>query len=93
MVRWITHQLERHHLPGHRHPAWHTAPGAVPRPAEAVDEDFAGALRGEVRRLEWHAPDSGSEPVRWRWPWEAVQATRQGIEVVERSGTAAALPN
>jgi 2,6-dihydroxypseudooxynicotine hydrolase len=91
MVRWLAHQLERHHAVGHAHAAWRFVPGAVPQPAEAVDEDFAGALRGEVRRLEWHARESGGEPVRWRWPWETVAASAN-IEVVQRSG-AAALPN
>jgi len=91
MVRWLVHQLERHHVAGRVHPAWHTAPGAMPQPAEAVDEDFAGALRGEVRRLEWHAAESGGEPVRWRWPWETVAAS-ESIEVVHRSG-AAAMPS
>lgn len=92
MVRWLAHQLERHHAAGHAHAAWHLVPGAVPQPAEAVDEDFAGALRGEVRHLEWHAPKSGGEPVRWRWPWETV-AVSSSIEVVHRSGVAAVLPS
>jgi 2,6-dihydroxypseudooxynicotine hydrolase len=92
MVRWLAHQLERHHVPGRLHPAWRLIPGGIPQPAEAVDEDFAGALRGEVRRLEWHAPQSGGEPVRWRWPWETLGPS-QNIEVVHRSGAAAALPS
>ena len=47
--------------------------------AEAVDPDFADALRGDPRHLVWnrvagsdgtlsHTPAS-ARPQRWHWPW------------------------
>jgi 2,6-dihydroxypseudooxynicotine hydrolase len=79
MVGWLAHQLERHRArraavadqSAAREGAWVAA--------EAVDPDFADALRGDARRLVWnrvagsdgtlhHAPHSGRAQ-RWRWPW------------------------
>jgi dienelactone hydrolase len=83
MVRWVVRQLEAHHAPA---AAAATAASAeeLPIAAEAVDAEFAEALRGDVQRIEWHRADVGSEPVRWRWPWESATLTGP-IEVVHRS--------
>jgi dienelactone hydrolase len=79
MVAWMTHQLARHHPDAHGTPREEGGPrdGAWVA-AEAVDPDFADALRGDVHGRVWnpaagvngngHAPDP--RPNAWRWPWE-----------------------
>jgi hypothetical protein len=85
MVSWLVHQLERHHLqPLMRHADESVAGDAIPTAADAVDLDFAEALRGEATRVEWRQSASGGEPVRWGWPWDAGRPT-PGIEVVHRA--------
>jgi dienelactone hydrolase len=77
MVGWLSHQLERHRAAraeaadegAAREPAWMAA--------EAVDPDFADALRGDSRHLVWNrvAGSDGPPPPApaaargWRWPW------------------------
>ena len=78
MVGWLSHQLERHRATraavaddGTRETSWMAA--------EAVDPDFADALRGESRHRVWNrvagsdgplAPAPASaRPQGWRWPW------------------------
>lgn len=84
MVSWLATRLGvRNHRPdlscdGVPDPAW--------RAAEAVDPDFADALRGEFPRRVWKAKEDPGEPVHWRWPWEAVR--RHAIEVVHRRADA-----
>jgi hypothetical protein len=50
--------------------------------AEAVDDEFADALTGEVARLEWNRTDARALPARWRWWWN--QPDHEHIEVVQR---------
>jgi hypothetical protein len=50
--------------------------------AEAVDPDFADALRGEVSRIQWHAPAQQALPAQWQLPWQRNGDAR--IEVVHR---------
>jgi len=79
MVGWIARQLEGQRSVAH---AVRRAvrPDAAWTAAEAVDPDFAAALRGEVEPRVWHSrPDSGV-PVRWEWPWQRL--VRERIEVV-----------
>ncbi len=91
MVNWLVRQIEKHHsmrLPSERIEdlAWD---GAL-SPAEAVDLDFASALRGETTRLEWSCTLTAGEPARWNWLWRPPRAPGD-IEVVHRVGAAAAL--
>jgi phage-related protein len=59
--------------------------------AEAVDMDFAAALRGESRRIQWNSATVLAEPARWNFLWKPPRATRE-IEVVHRVGASAAVP-
>jgi hypothetical protein len=61
-----------------REPAW--------RAAEAVDPDFADALRGDVSRIQWHAPSQQALPAEWQVPWRRNGNGR--IEVVHRHAAA-----
>ena len=54
--------------------------------AEAVDSDFAEALRGEEPQREWHTADERGVPVRWEWPWQKSSSDR--IEVVHQASPA-----
>ncbi|TMQ74131.1 MAG: alpha/beta hydrolase [Candidatus Eisenbacteria bacterium] len=100
MVGWIAHHLEQHRArravaaeAGARDGAWMAA--------EAVDPDFADALRGEPGHRVWNrvagADDAasfdaaGQRPPRWRWPW--WDGDSRALEVVHRlarAGTEAA---
>lgn len=81
MASWLAKRITRH-----------TAPAARPRRApplapdtswlagEAVDPDFADALRGDVPQVEWHEPqDEQILGARFSWPW-----ARERVEVVRR---------
>jgi len=58
--------------------------------AEAVDLDFAAALRGESTRVQWSAVTAVGEPARWNWLWRPPR-TPGDIEVVHRVGPGEAL--
>jgi hypothetical protein len=95
MVGWLSHQLERHRAAraavsddgAARETSWMAA--------EAVDPDFADALRGEARHRVWNrvagsdgAPAPASaRPQGWHWPWwgDAPPA----LEVIHRLAGAA----
>jgi 2,6-dihydroxypseudooxynicotine hydrolase len=83
MASWIARQLENHKptlrperngVVGHHELGW-TA-------AEAVDPDFADALRGELPPREWNERAAAGVPVRWEWPWS--RPAQSNIEVVHR---------
>jgi len=83
MVGWLARRLERHRAAGRGAPRARAGEmdggwGA----AEAVDDDFADALTGEVARLEWNRTDARALPARWRWWWN--QPDHDHIEVVQR---------
>jgi hypothetical protein len=79
MVAWMHRQLAQHQAGANGTPREEAGPrdGAWVA-AEAVDPDFADALRGDAHGRVWnpaagtngngHAPDPGSSG--WRWPWE-----------------------
>jgi alpha-beta hydrolase superfamily lysophospholipase len=88
MVNWLVKHVERYHeappttnilneFSGNGHPA-----------GEAVDADFAEALRGEVTTLRWHKPKTGGLPAHWQLPWARPVPRR--IEVVYRMAQAEA---
>ena len=85
MAGWLARQVERHNAAARRAP-----PATVENgrwgPAEAVDEQFADELNGEVPRLEWNHAAAGALPARWRWWWRTPHSDR--VEVVERSAPA-----
>ncbi|HTM57869.1 MAG TPA: alpha/beta fold hydrolase [Candidatus Udaeobacter sp.] len=91
MVTWLARQLEKHH-PARRagaivsEPSWDGFAAA-----EAVDPDFAAALRGESTRVQWSSMAMTGEPARWNWLWRPPR-TPGDIEVVHRVGSGAALP-
>ncbi len=83
MVAWLARQLERHHgplRPGR--PRVEHEPGAGWSAAEVVNPDFADALRGEPRRIEWRHRETESLPAHWRWRWHP--AGQEPLEVVHR---------
>jgi 2,6-dihydroxypseudooxynicotine hydrolase len=88
MVQWLARHLQPHRarpVPGA------VTNGAVPREtawraAEAVDPDFADALRGDISRIQWHAPSQEALPAHWQLPWRRAVSPR--IEVVHRHATA-----
>jgi pimeloyl-ACP methyl ester carboxylesterase len=80
VVSWVERQLEPHRgqMParawvGDYDPTWSAG--------EAVDPDFADALRGEATQREWHEAAEPGVPVRWEWPWQRAPRP-EGIEVV-----------
>lgn len=87
MVGWLARHLSQHHAPVPRRRRVNASPGEPwMMPAEAVDLDFADALRGEARpAVEWH---TGAEReilgARFTWPW-----ARERVEVVRRLGVGA----
>jgi dienelactone hydrolase len=93
MVSWIAHQLSKHHVSDGRgrlvsdgalDGAWMTA--------EAIHPEFADALLGEGRPLQWHQLPAAGMPVRWDWPWNRTTLPR--IEVVHRqAGNGAGEPS
>jgi alpha-beta hydrolase superfamily lysophospholipase len=91
VVGWTVRQLERHH----RTPAPRLAfedgalEGAL-TPADAVDLDFAAALRGESTHVQWNPGAIAGEPARWNFLWRPPRAPGD-IEVVHRVGPVEAL--
>ena len=84
MVSWLAKQLEKHH-PVRRFVSFGAEPvfeSGLPA-AEAVDLDFAEALRGESTRVQWTSGAANGEPARWNWLWRAPR-TPGDIEVVHR---------
>jgi 2,6-dihydroxypseudooxynicotine hydrolase len=79
MVGWITHQLERHRAARAAVADEGTARDGAWMAAEAVDPDFADALRGDPSHRVWNrvAGSDGTlsptppaaRPQGWRWPW------------------------
>jgi len=80
MVGWLAHQIERHRAVPHAQA--HEERGARDGAwlaAEAVDADFADALRGDAHRLVWNRSEGTNgngahlpvtaRPNGWRWPW------------------------
>ncbi|MBI1796011.1 MAG: alpha/beta hydrolase [Candidatus Eisenbacteria bacterium] len=97
IVAWISRRLEAHRAgqagvrdDGGEREAWIAA--------EAVDPDFADALRGDAHPLAWNrvsggdgGPDADDAPAPvWRWPWTADRM--QSPEVVHRFADAGAAP-
>ncbi len=93
MVAWMTHQLEQYHpVPRAEAPREKAERTGAVSPAEAVDPDFADALRGETHRLVWnHAGESegrangaavNGASHGWRWPWPRERSN--GPRVVHR---------
>ena len=81
MVGWLTRQLARHH--GATRPASRPVVGQPEwMAAEAVDVDFADALRGENARIIWNGARAPAREKRWIWPWNS--ARERGPEVVHR---------
>jgi 2,6-dihydroxypseudooxynicotine hydrolase len=102
MVDWLAHQIEKHRAirqpeaaeeQGARDGAWLAA--------EAVDADFADALRGDAHRRVWNraegangngnhaAGTNGSNGTSgWRWPWARPEST--GPRIVHRLAPAGA---
>lgn len=99
MVGWLARQIERHPAArpieapeerGARDGSWLAA--------EAVDADFADALRGDAHRLVWnpvegingngaHGP-AATRSNGWRWPW--ARTTPAGPRIVHRLAPAGA---
>ena len=102
MVGWMVHQLDQHRAAaragatddgGTRDGAWMAA--------EAVDPDFADALRGDSRRLVWnrvagsngHAARAGATTSApgWRWPWwRAEPSAPRVVHRLARAGAESA---
>jgi 2,6-dihydroxypseudooxynicotine hydrolase len=83
MVNFMARQLERHARPARRVERNGGEPADAPwHAAEAVDPDFADALRGEPEPRAWNRPASPGVPVHWEWPWMRLQHPH--IEVVLR---------
>jgi 2,6-dihydroxypseudooxynicotine hydrolase len=84
MVGWLARQVARYRPGQVARPLRAAAPPRDPAwvAAEAVDPDFADELRGEGRRVEWHAPvERPSLGALFRWPW----ATSGRLEVVHKA--------
>jgi phage-related protein len=93
MVHWLCAQIEKFHpvrTPVRR--ADELSPADGLSPAEAVDMDFAAALRGESPRLQWNSATVLAEPARWNFLWKPPRAPRE-IEVVHRVGSQAVAPS
>jgi len=74
MIGWLAKQLTRHRTGLVARPKLAGAPPRDPAwmAAEAVDPDFADALRGEAPGVEWHNPvERPSLGAQFRWPWAA----------------------
>jgi len=92
MVSWLARQVEKHHPPRRLDaPGEELAPGDGLPAAEAVDLDFAAALRGESTRVQWSPASTYGEPARWNWLWRPPR-TPGDIEVVHRVDAGDALP-
>ncbi|MBI1799315.1 MAG: alpha/beta hydrolase [Candidatus Eisenbacteria bacterium] len=84
VVSWTVRQLEKHH------PARAPVSGAEDQllagalsPADAVDLDFAAALRGESTHVQWNPGAVAGEPARWNFLWRPPRSAGD-IEVVHR---------
>ena len=88
MMSWLARHLERHRTQPVRGYAVNGTPRREfsYRAAEAVDSDFADALRGDVTRIQWHAPSQQALPAQWEFPWQ--RNGRAPIEVVHRHASA-----
>ena len=88
MMGWLVHQLEKHRAARAAATDDGTSRDGAWMAAEAVDPDFADALRGEPRPLVWNrvasADGNGGQsghpsgipaPRGWRWPWGTVAPT------------------
>ena len=98
MVGWLARQIERHREArpveaseerGARDGAWLAA--------EAVDADFADALRGDSHRLVWNPVETNGNGAHsqaahrsnaWRWPWARTMPS--GPRIVHRLAPAGA---
>jgi hypothetical protein len=79
MVGWLSHQLERHRATRAAVANEGTARESAWMAAEAVDPDFADALRGDPHHLVWNrvagsdgtlsSAPAAPRPQGWRWPW------------------------
>lgn len=78
MVGWLSHQIERHRAARAVVAEEGMARDSAWMAAEAVDPDFADALRGDPRPLVWNrvagsdgtvAPAPSPRGQGWRWPW------------------------
>jgi len=87
LTNWITQRLAR----GARAalPAPGATNGVTPAStpegwgaAEAVDPDFAAALRGEDEPRVWNRAADSTREARWEWPWSPPESRRP--EVVHR---------
>lgn len=92
MVEWVASKLDLHRAARARGAERGSLRDGAWMAAEAVDPDFADALRGDPSHRVWnrvagaddapsHTPASGATP-RWRWPWWDSSPPRP--EVVHR---------
>jgi alpha-beta hydrolase superfamily lysophospholipase len=92
MVNWLRHQVSLHQSVRASRPEFEEMMLEGPlEPADAVDLDFASALRGETTRLHWSTALAAGEPARWNWLWRSPR-TPGDIEVVHRVGSSGASP-
>jgi hypothetical protein len=103
MVGWIAHHLELHRARRAAVAAAGPSREGDWLAAEAVDPDFADALRGEPGHRVWNRvagaddapPHDPASPraQRWRWPW--WDGDSRALEVVHRLARAGAeaVPN
>jgi dienelactone hydrolase len=82
MVGWMARQLASHRRRTRERPARAARPDPAWAAAEAVDPDFADALRGEIVPRVWNQKADPGMPVQWEWPWQ--HALDERIEVVHR---------
>jgi len=93
IVNWLRRKLEPHHAGANgRAPDERAARDGAWTAAEAVDPDFADALRGDPHRMVWKrgagADSNGTRAASdartdgWRWPWSPSSDT--GPRIVHR---------
>jgi 2,6-dihydroxypseudooxynicotine hydrolase len=93
MVNWLTAEIEKYHpIRKPMRLLEELGPADGLGAAEAVDMDFAAALRGESPRLQWSSAAILAEPARWNWLWKPPRTQRE-IEVVHRVGAPVAASN
>lgn len=85
MVLWLAKHLQKHRSTVLAGSSVANATSAESSwfASDAVDPDFADALRGEIPQLEWRRPQPPAIAARWRWFWKE----RAEIEVVQRFAT------
>jgi 2,6-dihydroxypseudooxynicotine hydrolase len=86
MASWLAKHLTHRRAGSTRAPG-ETLEGAW-RAGEAVDPDFADALRGEVVRPLWSRAASPGLPVDFSPPWASPRRARRLVEVVTRLAAA-----